>query len=471
MSEDAVLDLRQSRYDRFIAPLLDRFTRPFSLIDVGAGKEGFNSFETARRYPQSIVFMIEKDADYPLPLPPNVWVMKKEFSAGDLERMASCEQFDLVLAMNVLHHFGEWWERAANSILGLGHMIVFQTPYAHDTKACGQPVIPPIHEWLVHNTVSQGESIQWPDHTPRPVYYSRYKPQATLTSTNIESQGNADMEVTSEPDCATFTYREKTRPWIPGMNLWSWRMLGGWSPTLECVIQMLKDFPLPEKNHGDVVPWNFIIHGGGLCLIDGFEGWEFDDKKNLEKTIITMKDGNDNLLKRERKEIPMLRLNIGSGQRKFQPPFVNVDVNPKWEPDVVADGAHMPMFEDGSADVIVLHHVLEHFGCGESKKLLHECHRILEPGGSLIVTVPDLPELAKRWLKMQISTQIYVTNLYGAYLGDEADRHKWGFNSMSLFQTLHDGAEWNHVMNFDWRPIEGADIARDWWILGMEAVK
>tara|TARA_R110000868_G_scaffold167806_2_gene402267 strand:- start:2 stop:508 length:507 start_codon:yes stop_codon:yes gene_type:complete len=164
-------------------------------------------------------------------------------------------------------------------------------------------------------------------------------------------------------------------------------------------------------------------------------------------------------------------INLGSGQRPFAAPFINVDINPKWNPDVVADGAHMPMFEDGSVDLIVAHHVAEHYGCGESQPVFAECNRILRPGGSLIVCVPDMRSLAKAWLKGDISTQIYLTNIYGAFMDDEADRHKWGFIRETLTDTLM-CSHFRDVKMFDWRKIPGADIAGpDFWILAMEAVK
>ncbi len=169
-----------------------------------------------------------------------------------------------------------------------------------------------------------------------------------------------------------------------------------------------------------------------------------------------------------------LRINLGSGQRKFgspQAPWVNVDCNPKWEPDIVASGDSLPMFLDGSADVVVLHHVLEHFGSSEAEPLVKECWRILEPGGSLIITIPDLRELALGWLNGKISDWIYFTNLYGAWMGNEADRHKAGYSMTSLQEFLHNCASWSRVGRFDWREIPGASVAKDWWILDCEAVK
>ena len=167
----------------------------------------------------------------------------------------------------------------------------------------------------------------------------------------------------------------------------------------------------------------------------------------------------------------MIRLNLGSGQRPFDKPFVNVDINPKWEPDVVADGASMPMFADGSSDMIVLHHTLEHYGCGEGSAMLQECHRILAPGGSLIVCVPEMRELAKMWLRGTLDTQVYMTNVYGAFMDSEADRHRWGGDSLSWATYLMSVAPWNRVTTFDWREIPGASIAKDVWICGLECVK
>lgn len=168
------------------------------------------------------------------------------------------------------------------------------------------------------------------------------------------------------------------------------------------------------------------------------------------------------------KTIPF-QINLGSGQRKFKGPWINIDCQAKWEPDVVA--SDLSSFKSNSASMIVLHHVLEHFGCGEASTLIKDCHRVLAPKGSLIITVPDMSALAKGWLRGQISDQIYFTNVYGAHMGDEADRHKWGYTSLHLGEFLYQCANWKEIQTFDHRPIEGADIARDWWILGQEAIK
>ncbi len=167
-----------------------------------------------------------------------------------------------------------------------------------------------------------------------------------------------------------------------------------------------------------------------------------------------------------------MKINLGSGQRKFGPGWINVDSQAKWEPDVVADGGAYLYGLELDAEIICLHHVLEHFGCGEGTDLVSAAYTALRPGGSLLIFIPNMNELARMWLEGRLTTQVYMTNVYGAYMSDEADRHKWGYDPATLSGFLQRTAPWSRIAPFDWRKIEGADIAGpDRWILGMEAVK
>lgn len=173
----------------------------------------------------------------------------------------------------------------------------------------------------------------------------------------------------------------------------------------------------------------------------------------------------------------MLKINVGSGQRRFDPPWINADcVSREGQvPDVLMNALERWPWEDGSADMVVFHHVIEHFGCGEATPAIREANRVLRPGGSMLIFVPDMRALAQRWLTRQLTDQIYFTSVYGAYQGEPGDRHAWGFTLDSLLAYLMGSVEtertWTHVHPFDWRPICGADIAKDFWILGVEAIK
>ena len=172
-------------------------------------------------------------------------------------------------------------------------------------------------------------------------------------------------------------------------------------------------------------------------------------------------------------------LNVGSGQRRFDNAqgWINIDRvsrPPDQVPDVVLDASTglVDRFGRNSADCVVLHHCLEHLGCGEGDNLVRQCWDTLKPRGSLLVFVPDVRKLAGRFLNGEIDEYTFMVNMYGAYQGEESDRHAWGFSREGLRDYLQRTIPGEgQVFDFDWREIPGADIAFDWWVLGLEAVK
>jgi SAM-dependent methyltransferase len=84
----------------------------------------------------------------------------------------------------------------------------------------------------------------------------------------------------------------------------------------------------------------------------------------------------------------MQKLNLGCGEFKKQG-YVNVDINPRVNPDVLLDlnnPKSYSRFADSSFDEIFCEHVLEHLD--RPFKVMEELHRILKPGGRLIIRVP-----------------------------------------------------------------------------------
>ena len=84
-----------------------------------------------------------------------------------------------------------------------------------------------------------------------------------------------------------------------------------------------------------------------------------------------------------------MKLNLGCGYNKF-PGYVNVDHDPKCEPDVVADLEQRLPFEDNSVDEIIMFHVLEHLGQDVNVyfSIWKELYRILKHNGEIKITVP-----------------------------------------------------------------------------------
>jgi predicted SAM-dependent methyltransferase len=164
------------------------------------------------------------------------------------------------------------------------------------------------------------------------------------------------------------------------------------------------------------------------------------------------------------------QLNVGSGQRPFATPFTNIDSNPRWNADLICDAGRLP-YSSGSCSLIISHHQLEHVELSKADDMLREWYRLLAPGGSLLIFVPDLWKLTVAWNRGDIDDYTFCVNLYGAWMGDEADLHRWGYHRQSLTKKLEKVAPWREIKLFDYEKIEGADLARDWWILAMRAIK
>jgi predicted SAM-dependent methyltransferase len=82
-----------------------------------------------------------------------------------------------------------------------------------------------------------------------------------------------------------------------------------------------------------------------------------------------------------------LRLDLGSGASPI-PSWINVDLVGH-KPDLAWD-LSMPLpLADGSVEAIFSEHLLEHLPLATALDLIRECYRLLAPGGTLRVGVPD----------------------------------------------------------------------------------
>lgn len=266
-----------------IKKILDGYKRPFTVLDIGAS-EGYFSLRIAAEYDCTCI-MIEGDKTLLLPQIcqlnkrlDNVVVLEKFITPQDLKELGECEHFDLVLAFNVIHQMKDGWKDSIDYLLTLGDNILIETPPPGCRTAANSYTLPLIEEYLSKNkhgkvvaTVPRygRPGLPSPDQKYSNVYLFQMN-KNVLQKPAWGSPNNRFYAVNSTLEQKTL-YKpriDKTITWKKGINLWTFKNMNGVYPSKDVIkneILRLSEFP-----HGDFMPWNMIIQGTNLDLID----WE-----------------------------------------------------------------------------------------------------------------------------------------------------------------------------------------------------
>lgn len=275
----------EERY-ALLTPVLDQFERPITVLDLGANI-GYFSTRIAEDY-AAVCVAIDRDPELRTALAannrPDVLGIVKQLSVQDILDIGKCEHFDVVLAMNVLHHFADP-AAALAAVRTLGDHILIETPLASDTGACGTARGKDAILAGLEDLKGAARIVGWTDsHTTpgscRPVYHLR-ESKTKLDAPYFRSyeQSMPAMRPNSIisnhlTKSLVIPSKNELRPWLPGINLWTFIKLGGGYPNAETLVSAVEHayFQGREEmgqDHGDVRPWNFILSGPSTAtLID-----------------------------------------------------------------------------------------------------------------------------------------------------------------------------------------------------------
>ena len=261
------------RYD-VIRSFVQAYQRPVTVFDLGANMGYFGcrladefgaTAIMAESRPQ-IVDICEQNQ-----LPTTI-VLQRRMSVTDLNALADCEHFDIVLALNVLHHFRDC-QRALSAVLRMGELALIETPTAEDTGAAH------VDRASLIDTILSGrasEVTRFPGHTTPGVdrvLYGHRSMKSSLADKFMHTWKVGARPV--RPHTITSSFTEKTitfndgesRPWVPGMNLWNWCALGGGYPFMPVAQRAVRE-AVERAPHPDLRPWNFVLGGNTVTPID-----------------------------------------------------------------------------------------------------------------------------------------------------------------------------------------------------------
>lgn len=148
-----------------------------------------------------------------------------------------------------------------------------------------------------------------------------------------------------------------------------------------------------------------------------------------------------------------MKLHIGGTQQ--HPDWKILDIEARPEVDVVCNASCLQQFKDNSIEAIYASHVLEHFYHSLNDQLLmtlSEWYRVLQPGGKLFISVPNLQVLCWLYLNHRLSVfdrYSLMAVMFGAQ-ENEHDVHKVGFDFeiLALFLEEVGFKEYTEVEEF-----------------------
>ena len=154
-----------------------------------------------------------------------------------------------------------------------------------------------------------------------------------------------------------------------------------------------------------------------------------------------------------------VRLHIGCGDIA-SPEFVNVDARPKPHIHLVTkDLFDLRAVPDGAASLVYMCHVLEHVPYALLLRVLREMRRVLMPGGTLRLSVPDFECILDIYAAEKRDPNTIVGPLMGGQ--DYAFNFHYNvFTQTSLSRAL-ENAGFERVRNWDPQSSEFHDF-NDW---------
>jgi predicted SAM-dependent methyltransferase len=125
-----------------------------------------------------------------------------------------------------------------------------------------------------------------------------------------------------------------------------------------------------------------------------------------------------------------LKLHLGCGRNRLRG-FINIDLNWSAATDFRGDITQLPC-PDGCVSRIETYHVIEHIPRPRVEDTLAEWHRVLSPGGVLVIECPDFRRNLEEVLA---GNERMMYSIFG-WQRFPGDAHHWGYTEETLSALL-----------------------------------
>lgn len=281
--------------DRFeiIQSFCKQYTRPFTILDIGANL-GYFSLRLTEVFDCTAVAVegiygewthevLKKNENQ------RVILLQKVISLEGLCALAAVEHFDVVLALSVIHHLEGSFDESLNVLRSLGDHLILELPY--EANACGQEVVTSVlNATLPEDAQILGYGKSHLMDGERPIMLLSQPKQSIARSYLGTPRTDLHVTITSTFDekKVRFHTKEEERTWARGINLQTYLWFKGVYPSMSRIADLLAAKRLPQVSHRDIQPWNVLVQGDDVELIDANDpnhAYDFPDTKCLERLL------------------------------------------------------------------------------------------------------------------------------------------------------------------------------------------
>jgi 2-polyprenyl-3-methyl-5-hydroxy-6-metoxy-1,4-benzoquinol methylase len=279
-----------------------QFNRPISVLDLGAA-EGYFTFRLAEDF-SGVFIAVESNPErklLELCVKNNnhkILLLDKQMNLKNLKNLKEVQHFDIVLALNIIHHFDEPFQDVLDTLVSMSSFCFMEhpNPLENDSTKNSQrlekeklkldsfePILLTKNEsglgnifnqklernlWLLKNTQSKTIDRGWRGSSK---YDEEFGP-----GNHIRIKSNFDnIEI-------DYGLRDEKRMWIQGIDLRTFLENNGVYPTNDEVLDLINNLKI--DNAKDLGPHNLILNGESLFPIDQ------DDKLDAVNTKEKLKD-------------------------------------------------------------------------------------------------------------------------------------------------------------------------------------
>ena len=127
------------------------------------------------------------------------------------------------------------------------------------------------------------------------------------------------------------------------------------------------------------------------------------------------------------------KLHLGCGGQNWDG-FVDVDAYPAFDvkPDLVCCITELP-YKENTVDEIWVIHVFEHLYLWEADDAVAHWHKMLKPGGKLVIEVPCMDKIIHNYQTKETDPRLTILGIFGEQLEGQPEMvHKWCYTKNGL---------------------------------------